>query len=516
MMSIARQDAANRARSRMGDFFGRLSRATARFIDETSELLIVLLILIGFVVLWMIFWTVSTAPIDIHIDADEAMIWARHFAFGYKHPPVTAWLFALWFAVFPQQKWAVDLQIVVSDAVALAVTWRLLRDHLDKNRALLGLIALILIPLYTVKAEVLNANTVMMPLWAVTLLFYLRARRGLGMLDAFLAGAFASLTVLGKYWAVFLLAGMAVAAVTGPGARRFWRSPAPYVMAAGAIIFIAPHVWWLVSERGGGAIQFAESVATRGSFSETLVKTVSYLVGAVMYIAMPLIFLAALRPSKAALADIAWPAEDDRRQALVLLIVPLILPALVNLIVPYRITPDWTFPNWALLPVVLYGSSCLTIDTRATARAGLVGLAIVLAIVVASPVIACVRIVSEPDQFRPHFRQAADLASKLSPQPVRFYWGSAEIVGGMQAYLQQAQDLPDPLSSEGRAAVNAKGLVIVCLISDLSCRKIAETMATPGTATATAALTRSFLGFAGPPLDVQIVAVPPEAAGKGS
>ncbi|MBV1697107.1 MAG: glycosyltransferase family 39 protein [Hyphomicrobiales bacterium] len=514
-MSFARQGAADRTRSPIGDFFGRLGRAAERFIDDTPEHLIVLVVLVGFVVLWMIFWTVSTAPIDIHIDADEAIIWARHFAFGYKHPPVTAWTFMLWFAVFPQQKWAVDLLVVVSDAVALAVTWRLLRDHLDKNRALLGLFALILIPLYTVKAEVLNANTVMIPFWAATLLFYLRARRGLGAFDAFLAGAFASLTVLGKYWAVFLLAGMAVAAVTGPGARRFWRSSAPYVMAAGALVFIAPHVWWLVSERGGGAIQFAESVVTRGPFGDTLMKTVSYLVGAAMYIAAPLIFFAALRPSKAALADIAWPAEDDRRQALVLLMVPLILPALVNLFIPYRITPDWTFPNWALLPVVLYGSPYLAIDTRATARAGLAGLAIVLAIVLASPVIAGVRIVSEPDQFRPHFRQAAELASKLSGQPVQFYGGSDAIVGGMQAYLPQARHMPLPLTAEGRAAVSAKGLVIVCLASDPVCRKIAEATA-PGTAPTTMALTRSFLGFSGPPLDVQVVVVPPDAAGKGS
>ncbi len=515
-MSVARHDAADRARSRTSGFFGRVCRATERFIDETAEHLIVLSILIGFVVLWMIFWTVSTAPLDIHIDADEAFIWSRHFAFGYKHPPVTAWAFALWFAVFPQQKWAVDLLIVVSDAVALAVTWRLLRDHLDKNRALLGLIALILVPLYTVKAEVLNANTVMMPFWAAALLYYLRARCGLGVLDSFLAGAFASLTMLGKYWAVFLFAGMAVAAVTGPGARRFWRSPAPYVMAAGAIIFIAPHIWWLVNERGGGAIQFAESVASTGPFGDTLMKTVSYLVGAVMYIAAPLIFLAALRPSKAALADIAWPAEDDRRQALLLLIVPLVLPALVNLVIPYRITPDWTFPNWALLPVVLYGSSYLAIDTRATARAGLAGLAIVLAIVLVSPVMACVRIVSEPDQFRPHFRQAADLATRLSPQPVRLYWGSDEIVGGMQAYLPQARYLPYPLSPEGRAAARAKGVVIVCLTGDLACRKVAETLAPSGAVTTAAGLKRSFLGISGPPLNVQVVVVSPDAAGKAS
>ena len=52
-----------------------------------------------------------------------------------------------------------------------------------------------------------------------------------------------------------------------------------------------------------------------------------------------------------------------RRQALILFAVPMVLPALVNLAVPARLTPDWTFPNWALLPVVLYGSRKIAVDS---------------------------------------------------------------------------------------------------------------------------------------------------------
>ena len=51
----------------------------------------------------------------------------------------------------------------------------------------------------------------------------------------------------------------------------------------------------------------------------------------------------------------------------------MVLPALVNLVVPARLTPDWTFPNWALLPVVLYGSRKIAVDSLAVAGAGLVG-----------------------------------------------------------------------------------------------------------------------------------------------
>jgi 4-amino-4-deoxy-L-arabinose transferase-like glycosyltransferase len=446
--------------------------------------------------------------VDVHFDASEAMVWAQYFAFGYKHPPLTGWLFASWFSVFPRQQWAADLLNVTTNAVALAVTWRLLRDHLDKNRALFGLFALMLIPLYDVKAEVLNANTVMTPVWAAALLFYLRARRGLGLLDAFLAGAFASLTMLGKYWAVFLFVGMAVAALMGPGTRRFWRSPAPYVMALGAAVVVAPHIWWLLTQ-SGASVQFAESVINPVSFGAALAKSANYVLGAVAYIVVPLIFFLALRPSRAAWADTVWPPDEDRRQAWILLLVPLLMPTLVNLAIPYRLTAAWTSPNWALLPVVLYASRQLVVDERAVARAGLAVLVVTLAILIASPVVACVRLTNGPDPNRPHFRQVAERAATLG-SPIELIFGSEGIVSGLPFYLPKAQPLTvDPLSVEGRVAIASHGLLIVCTSSDTPCQKIAGAFADSGARTTIATLTRSFLGFSSPPMSYQMTVVPP-------
>lgn len=500
-MSIARHDRTGPARSRIVAGADRLSLTMERFVAETAEGTLALAVLAAFLILWMIFWAISTAPADVHIDAGEASVWAQHFAFGYKHPPMTGWLFKLWFAVFPRERWASDLLAVTSDTVALAVSWRLMRDHVDKNRALLGLIALTLIPLYNVKAEVLNANTVQTPFWAATLLFYLRARRGLGIVDAFFAGAFASLTMLGKYWAIFLFMGMAAAAVTGPNIWRFWRSLAPYVMVAGAIIVIAPHLWWTLNHREG--VQFAESVLDRIPYDETLWKSGYYFIGAIAYIVVPLIFLIALKPSRAALADVIWPADEIRRQAVLLLVVPLVLPALVNLVVPYRLTPDWTFPNWALLPLVLYGSPMVSVDTRATARAALVALVLVLAIVIASPVIAYVRLEGSHDRDRRYARQIAELAQRTAGQPITLVWGSAEMVPALLFYLSQARPSAQPDASGA--------LLIVCSDADTACENYASSQAKTGEGvrTATATFTRSFLGFTGPAETIRITVVPP-------
>ena len=302
-MSIAGRDPTDRARSRIAGFADRLSRVGERFVAETADGPIVLWALVAFVAAWMIFDVVSLASVDVHPDNSEAILWARHFAFGYKHPPVTGWLFALWFAFFPRQDWAADLLNVTVVAIGLAVTWRLLRDHLDKNRALLGLIALVLIPLYDIKTAILNANTVMIPFWAAALLFYLRARRGLRTSTPFRR----SLCEPHRTWQVL---GALSSRRHGGRLRRgagntaFLASPAPYVMAAGAAIVIAPHVWWFVSERGGTNYAFMrDTVVVSQSFGAALARSGHYLVSAAAYAIVPIIFLVALRPSRAALAD---------------------------------------------------------------------------------------------------------------------------------------------------------------------------------------------------------------------
>jgi 4-amino-4-deoxy-L-arabinose transferase-like glycosyltransferase len=515
-VTISHPDPAGSLRPQDARFGRQAIHSAAQFVAASAEGRIVAWGIVGFIVVWMVYDTVSLWPAALHWDASEAALWAQHFAFGYKHPPMTAWLFALWFAIFPRADWAAHLFAVVICAITLAVTWRLSRDHLDKYKALFGLAALSLIPLFTFKATELNANTVMMPFWAAALLFYLRARRGLGVWNALLAGAFASLTMLGKYWAIYLFAAMAVAAVAGADARRFWRSPAPYLMAVGAAVVIAPHLYWYVSQTGGASYEFMrESVMNQASFGATLAGSVRYLLGVIAYAAGPLVLLAALRPSSAVLRDIAWPADPQRRQALILLVVPLVLPTLVNLALPHRLTAVWTYPNWALLPVVLYGSRQLVIDATATAAVGLVAAAMVLLALIASPVVAYEKLQSGLDPNRPDAQPVAIAAARITGgAPVRLFWGSAALANGLPFYSPGARPLNvDPLSPVGRAASKSEGLLLVCLEGDAVCRASIAALAA-GDAKHRSddiVIRHTFLGFTGPATTAHITIVPASA-----
>jgi 4-amino-4-deoxy-L-arabinose transferase-like glycosyltransferase len=492
-----------------------------RLVDDYRERAIVAWALATFSVLWTAFHTISLWPVALRDDAAEAAVWAQHFALGYKHPPLTAWLFSAWFAVFPRTNWAMHLNAVLLSAIALAVAWRLNRDYLDKDKALFGLAALILVPLYTFKTAELNANTAMLPLWPAALLFYLRARRGLGLWNSVLAGACASAAMLAKYWAVYLFAGMAVAAVIGVGTRRFWRSPAPYLMVAGAALVIAPHLYWYVTQAGGNNHDFdfagqyiQQQVMTTDSFGASVAKSANYLLGLIAYAAGPLLLLAALRPSRAALADIVRPADADRQQALILFAVPMLLPAFVNLVLPYRLTPDWTLPSWALLPIVLYGSRKIAVDAYAAAGAGLLALAVSVVFLLAAPFIAYVHLKEGLNHNRPSSDEIALTARRLTGKPVELYWGSPDIVGDLPFYVRGATPLNTPLNDdpflpENQARIAARGLLIACLDSDAACRKTqAELGGGPDTKAAAVTISRTFLGVAGPPIGVHIAALP--------
>jgi 4-amino-4-deoxy-L-arabinose transferase-like glycosyltransferase len=514
-VTISHPDPAGGLGPQRANLGAQFINSAAEFLAARAEGRIVTGAVAGFIAVWTIYDTVSLWPVALHWDASEAALWAQHFAFGYKHPPMTAWLFASWFAIFPRTDWAAHLLAVTICAITLAVSWRLARDHLDKSKALFGLAALSLIPLFTFKATELNANTVMMPFWAAALLFYLRARRGLGVLDALLAGAFASLTMLGKYWAIYLFAGMAVAAIVGPDARRFWRSPAPYFMAVGAAVVIAPHLYWYVSQTGGSNYEFMrESVMNKSTFAATLLGSLRYLAGVVAYAVGPLVLLAALRPSPAALRDVVWPAEAERRQAMILFVVPLVLPALVNLALPHRLTAVWTYPNWALLPVVLYGSRKLAIDTTAAAAAGLAAIGIAALALIASPVVAYEKLKAGLDPTRPEAQPVAMAAERLAGgAPLRLFWGSAALASGLPFYVPGVRPLDaDPASAEGRAAAKDAGLLLVCLDSDAPCRARVTALGSKGEERSDdIVIRRTFLGFKGPATVAHVTVVPATA-----
>ena len=88
-----------------------------------------------------------------------------------------------------------------------------------------------MIPFYNFLGLKFDQNSTLIPLWALAMWAMLRAldTRHLGW--AALAGFAAAAAMLVKYWSVFLIAALALAAIMHPRRRDYFRSAAPWVTA---------------------------------------------------------------------------------------------------------------------------------------------------------------------------------------------------------------------------------------------------------------------------------------------
>ena len=106
-----------------------VDRLTAALSDPSRRERTVIGVLFVYVAIWTIYGVLSKASHDVHPDMAEVVTWARELALGYpKHPPLSAWLAAAWFALFPAADWAFYLLAMLMAGLALWIAWRVAGD----------------------------------------------------------------------------------------------------------------------------------------------------------------------------------------------------------------------------------------------------------------------------------------------------------------------------------------------------------------------------------------------------
>lgn len=481
-------------------------------VDPARRERAVLVSLVAYLVLWTVYGTIAKSSQGLHPDMTEVIAWSRDLAWGYKHPPLAAAIVRLWFSVFPLAEWSYYLLAMMMPTAALWIVWRLSADYLDIEKRVAGLALLMLVPFFNFHALKFNVNTVLLPAWAATTLWFLRSYRTRSAFYAALAGLGAAACMLGKYWSVFLLAGLLLAALIDRRRAGYFRSAAPWITVGVGLIAIAPHLLWLVQHHFA-PFGYALYVHGERPFADAAYSVLGYLAGSFGYVAIPVIaVLIAARPSRATIADMLWPADSERRLAAATFWGPLLLPAAGALASGTEITSLWSMSAWTLLPVLLLSSPAVTIAATDTRRILVVAVAIPLAMLIAAPVIA---VIAQRNGPPPTSAQANLLAGEVerlwhetTPMPLRFVGGAGDLADGVISYAAERPraltDMPQPDAAE----LARSGMVIVCFAEDTGCRDKAKAQGSTGRRVETE-IVRNFLRFPGKPQRYTIVIVPP-------
>jgi 4-amino-4-deoxy-L-arabinose transferase-like glycosyltransferase len=496
-------------------------RLAAALVDPARRDRAVALLLIAYVVLWSLYGALAKMSQDIHFDMGEAVAWSREPAWGTpKHPPLSAWLVAAWFAVFPLADWAYYLFAMIVATAGLAVAWALSGRYLDGEKRAAGLALLSLVPFYNFHALKFNANAVLIPAWALTTWFFLRSFEIRRTRDAALAGFFAAAAMYGKYWSIVLIAGLGLAALLDRRRATYFGSPAPWVTAAVGGLALAPHFAWLITNDFS---PFGYALASHAAASTSTVVTTAlgFLGGAVGYMAVPAaLALVMARPSLAAVADTLWPADSERRLVVTAFWAPLLIAAVAAIAAGAMIVSLWAMPALTLLPVVLLSSPAVVIPRAALVRLLWFAMGLPVVAAVAAPGIAYVIHRNGVPNYAAHYRLLAEAIDRAWHEsvaaPLRLVGSYTNIVNGVVFYLPDRPSTYDvigpaetPWVDEARIARD--GIALACPIAEAICLSAIDRFAAgrPVARRLEVELSRRYFGVSDRPERYQIVIIRP-------
>jgi hypothetical protein len=201
-------------------------------------------------------------------------------------------------------------------------------------------------------------------------------------------------------------------------------------------------------------------------------KDAVYVVEAVAYVGVLLaVYWAAVRPDRATLAETMWPSDPDGRMLVVLLAVPLVLPAIVAPFIGAVLTPLWTMSAWFLLPIVLLRPKTAQVTRVAAIRITALVATITLGALAAAPWLAWRRHVDGTRESREYYRAVSTeitnawrLASGL---PLKIVMGDLYLASAVTFYSPDHPDsvpgfepgpsapwvTPDRIAGDGWAAI---------------------------------------------------------------
>ncbi len=479
------------------------------------------LLLAAYAAVWTLYGAIAKGSQDLHFDIGEMFAWSHEVVWSAPtHPPLGAWVMRAWFAITPVADWSFYLLAMIVATAGLWIAWRIAGRYLSPEKRVVGILLMTFLPFYNFHALKYNASSILTPFWAITTAWFLLSFETRRPGWAVLAGLGAAAAMLGKYWSILLLAGLALAALSDPRRTAYFRSPAPWLTMAAGAVALAPHVIFIATH-GFSTVSFAMT-AHETTFAMALGWSLYFLLSVVGYIALPVVLSALTTyPALAAIRDSIWPGDGARRIFIVTFAAPVILAAVVAVAVRARLDPLWMMCGMTLLPVVLLSSPLLSINRAAAIR--LLALAIVfpLLALAASPVAAIIihknGVPNYESQYSLIARAVAQAWSAHTDKPLRVVGSFRTVVDGSNPYFP-TRPATFAITSPWRtpwvddARIARDGIAIVCPEQETACVDAMNTYAARfGAKPESVVLARRFFGTDDAAVTYDIVIIPPPA-----
>ncbi len=476
-------------------------------------------IILLYALVWASFATLSTGG-GLHGDSLEAYAWGREFSYGYyKHPPFWSWVAGAWFAIFPKTNFSFWFLSELNGAIGLAGAWALIGRFANRRMQLLGALLLMLMPFYQFNAQRFNANTILLSIWPWTLYFFVRSLEMRRVSHALICGILAGLALLSKYYGAILIATCFFAALAHPSRKDYFRSAAPYVSTAAAILLFLPHLLWLIRDGFQPFFYLADRIdkADRAIANQYF----QFILGNAAFFILPATVLGWARwkgGAEAARIQISKVHGSSFLQ--VLTFAPFVLTLVAGTVGHTALGIPFAVSILSLVPLFLVSwiKPSLTIAQRYTRR--MVGI-IVIACLLAAPILPWLYLRFDEKQYSMPRDEAADFGIDLwkteTGQPLRIVSGERDFA--MAVTFRSRDNVSEFNSFNFRWApwiskenIHKYGMLAICRKTDETCNDKARYYAGPGSKVSEHAINRQIWTAKSRPWNMVFYIIPPGAA----
>lgn len=201
--------------------------------------------LIGVLILFKA-WLINFAGFDLHYEEAQYWTWSQHLDWGYySKGPLTAWVIAVFTALFGHGEWQVRLGAWLAQGVFLCVGYAFARDVWQDRRAGWWAVLLLLTtPLYFTLYMAMTTDSLLLVFWAWGLWAAYRALYRGRPRAWYEVGAAVGLGALAKLSIGLLPLFTGLVVLINPALRHHLRTPQLWGGLLLMAVIMSPMVWW--------------------------------------------------------------------------------------------------------------------------------------------------------------------------------------------------------------------------------------------------------------------------------
>lgn len=303
-----------------------------------------------FLVVHMAMWTLLPGLTRHELDSDSMMhfVWGQEWMLSYYlHPPFLPWVVAGFLKLTGISNWNYLLLSQINIAIAFIAIYLLARQFLRPAQALAAVCLLEFIPYYSFFSIRLNHSSLLISIWALTVLFAYYAISRRKMVYWIALGICLAIGMLTKYYAVTLVGAIGLYTVSTRSGRAQMGTLGPYASALVLALLLYFHVDYVYEHRIGtvqhiGDYFFLDSLQIRW-------KSISFFLAQLIYLTPAVVaFMLATYSSSLSqrlLALLRFPNLPEHAGLIyVVMIFPLLVTVIPGLILGVDMSSRWGGP----------------------------------------------------------------------------------------------------------------------------------------------------------------------------